>query len=352
MAVLEDITWGVGCWQTPDAGSLTEMVRTAERCRFDHFWYGNEKLHADMWVGLTVAALASSRIRVGTFVADPYSLHPAVAAAMIATIDAYSDGRATLLLGAGGSGLRELGLERIRPAETLESAVGVVRALLRGEHVTHEGPAFKVDARLHLPPRPDIPIWLAARAPRVLAAAGRVADGAMLGTIARPEDIAAGVVDVRAAAVEAGRTGDAVTLSVRVDVAVADDAGVARDALRGFVAGILSASWPDRSFVERAGLTIPDDLEEVCRTQDLTLAWDSGNLVPDSFVDAFAWAGTADEVAGRVAAAIDCGIDDVTVMFHPQAGEPATQLAAFAEQVIPRVSALLGRPVGVRGGGR
>ena len=82
-------------------------------------------------------------------------------AAMIATIDHYSGGRAVLVFGAGGSGLRELGLERRKPREALENAVGIVRELLRGGLVEREGPLFPARAQLHFPARSDIPIWIA-----------------------------------------------------------------------------------------------------------------------------------------------------------------------------------------------
>ena len=342
MSATRPVSWGVGCWQTPVIDDLYDMIEVAEQHRFDHFWYGNEKLHPDMWVGLSAAALRSRQLRIGTFIADPYSLHPALLASAIATVDHYSGGRAILIFGAGGSGLRELGIARTRPVATVEAAVELVRALLRGEHVQCEGPIFTADARLHFPVRADIPIWVASRAPGMLELAGRMGDGAMIGTIATPENIVHARDHIEAGAASAGRSLRDLTVSVRVDVSVDDDPRIARDGLRAFIAGILSASFPDRKFVETAGVEVPAELEEVCQTKDLSLAWRSGHLVPDELVDAFAWAGTASEVADRVAAAIEVGADDVTLMFHPQAGEPARQLDRFAREVVPRVAALRG----------
>jgi len=336
------ITWGVGCWQTQVLSELVAEVEAAEHVSFDYLWYGNEKLHPDMWIGLTAAALHSTTIRLGTFVADPYSLHPAVTAAMVATLDHYSGGRAVLVFGTGGSGLHELGLERRKPVEAIENAVGIVRDLLRGEQVDREGPLFPAHARLHFSARRDLPIWIASRGERVLELGGRIADGVMIGTIARPEDIAWAIERIRAGAMSADRSLDQLTISVRVDVVVDADRAAARDALRSFVAGMLSASYPDRGFVERAGLELPAELEAVCRTKDLRLAWGSADLVPDEVVDALTWAGTPDDVAERIAAASDLGIGNVTVVFHRTAGSPAEQLLGFDESVIPRVNALLG----------
>jgi 5,10-methylenetetrahydromethanopterin reductase len=338
------VTWGVGATQSEVLADVVGAVGAAEEAGFDYFWYGNEKLHPDMWVGLTAAALNSTSIGIGTFIVDPYVQHPAVTAATVATLDHYSGGRAVLVLGAGGSGLHELGLERTKPLAAVEDTVEIVRALLRGERVEREGPRFPARAQLHFAARADLPIWIATRGDRMLELAGRIADGVMIGTIARAEDIAAAVATIERGAASAGRSVTDVTVSARVDVAVAADRDAARDTLRSFVAGVLSASYPDRGFVRRAGLELPEELEEVCRTKDLRLAWSSSRLVPDDAVDAFTWAGPADYVAARVAAAVDAGADNVTVVFHSGGGAFADQLQAFAHEIVPRVDALLQAP--------
>jgi len=346
MADPRAVTWGVGVTQSHVLADVTAAVDAAERAGFDYFLYGNEKLHADMWIGLTAAALNSSRIGIGTFVADPYVQHPAATAATVATLDHYSGGRALLVLGAGGSGLHELGLERKRPLDAVAAAVEIVRALLRGERVERAGPLFPAAAQLHFPPLREVPIWIATRGRRLLELGGRIADGVMIGTIARKDDIAAAVDTIRAGAAAAGRDPDEVTISARVDVAVAEDADRARDAVRSFVAGVLSASYPDRGFVERAGVEVPPELEEICRAKDLRLAWGSAHLVTDELVEAFTWAGPPDRVATCVAGAVEAGAGNVTVVFHEGLGSPAEQLCRFAEEVVPRVHALLAAPAG------
>ena len=339
MSPAGQVTWGIGCWQSDDLGALVSDVKASEDAGFSYFWYGNEKLHPDMWIGLTAAALNSSTINVGTFIADPFSIHPAVTAAMVATLDHYSGGRAVLLLGAGGSGLRELGIERKKPVDAIEAAADIARRLFRGEMVDREIP-IPAHAKLHFDARPSLPIWIASRGTRTLELAGRVADGVMIGTLARAEDIRWAIHRVQAGAESAGRNLAELTLSVRVDVVVNDDRSIARDALRPFVADVLSASYPDRGFIERAGIELPEELEAVSRTKDLRLAWASGHLVPDEVVDTLTWAGTPNDVAGHIAAAIDEGAQNVTVVFHRSAGTTATQLRAFAKSVIPRVNAL------------
>jgi 5,10-methylenetetrahydromethanopterin reductase len=329
---------------------LLRDLEFAEQSGFDYFWYGNEKLGPDMWVGLAAAAVLSHSIRLGTFVVDPYSQHPALTAAMIATLDHYCDGRAVLAMGAGGSGLRELGITRDRPRENIEQAVGLIRSLLQGEAAVRDGPLFSVAGELHFPPCPALPIWIATRGTGVLELSGRIADGVMIGTIARPADLRTAREIVARGAAAAGRTLRDLSVSARVDVAIADASETARGAVRAFVVSILSASFPDRGFLTRAGLEVPPELEAVCRTKDLQLARRSGDLVPDELVDFFSWAGTPEEVAVRVAETIDLGVDNVTVAFHPSARQPLEQVKRFVDEVIPRASAMLGTPALVRGG--
>ena len=57
------------------------------------------------------------RMRLGTFVADPYTRHPVMTAIAIASVDDVSGGRAMLLLGASGAGVEPLGIPRVKPGQ-------------------------------------------------------------------------------------------------------------------------------------------------------------------------------------------------------------------------------------------
>ena len=56
-------------------------------------------LWPDCYVTLTQCALNSRRLRLGTFVTNPLTRHPAVTAGAIASINELSDGRAFLVSG-------------------------------------------------------------------------------------------------------------------------------------------------------------------------------------------------------------------------------------------------------------
>jgi alkanesulfonate monooxygenase SsuD/methylene tetrahydromethanopterin reductase-like flavin-dependent oxidoreductase (luciferase family) len=60
--------------------------------------------------------------------------------------------------------------------------------------------------------------------------------------------------------------------------------------------------------------------------------------VPDEVVDAFTWTGSVEEVARQIAAVVELGIRDVTVLLHPPAGSDERDgMRVLAEQVRPLV---------------
>ncbi len=335
---------GVGMWFFEPMPRFVELCRLAEGWGYDHVWCANHKLHRDLYVTLTAAAMATQRVQVGTFIADLYSLHPALVAAAVATVDELSGGRAILTLGTGGANFKEVGLERSRPVRTMEEGIAVIRRLFHGETVTFKGEVFTThEARLQFPVRRDLPIWIATRGDRMYELAGRVADGVMIATYATAPGVRHALGLIEKGAKAAGRTLRDLTLMTRIDTCVGPSSKEARDAVKPMVAMLLMGSYPDQGFVRHAGLQVPPALEEVMRAKSETRALASGHLVPEEFVDAFTWAGTPEEVARQVAAVVSLGIPEVCILPQPPRGRPADPIMrSFIEDVMPRVRRLVG----------
>ena len=132
---------------------------------------------------LATAAAASDGIRIGSYVFANDFRHPLILAREAATLDRLSGGRLELGLGAGWmrSDYRQLGMAYDRPGvriDRLEESFGVIRRLLRGEVVTHDGPFYRLErARVAPVPvqQPHPPIMLAGGGPRLLRFAAREA---------------------------------------------------------------------------------------------------------------------------------------------------------------------------------
>lgn len=336
---------GVGLLQRYPPRELIAFAQCCESLGYQHLWYANEKFYRDPYVGLTLCALNTRTVRLGIFVADPYTVHPALTTIAVASVDEVSGGRAMLAYGAGGTGAAPLGISRLRPAQAIAEAVELSRLLLRGGLVDYDGELVHFrGGRLAFEPRGDIPIYVASRGDLVLSRAAEVADGVMIATYATPEGIQHGLERVARGARRAGRRTEDLDLFARVDTCITEDPREAMEAVRPMVARLLGSSYPDRSFVHALGLEVPEAFERVAERRDTALNSASAHLIPDDLVRAFTWAGNAQQVAERVAAVVDLGIRNVTIMPHPtRRADVRTTVRAFAVEVKARVEALTRR---------
>jgi probable F420-dependent oxidoreductase len=133
---------------------------------------------------LAAAATATARLRIGSYVFANDYRHPLVLAREAASLDLLSGGRFELGLGAGWNvaDYRRLGLPYDPPPrriDRLAEALPLVKRLLAGEVVDHEGPHYRLGgASVGVVPvqRPRPPILIGGGGPRMLRLAAREAD--------------------------------------------------------------------------------------------------------------------------------------------------------------------------------
>jgi 5,10-methylenetetrahydromethanopterin reductase len=326
-----------------------ELARLAEDLGFDVLWHSNERFYREMFVRMTVSTLATDRLGIGGAVADPFSVHPAITAQSVATLQELSGGRASLALGAGGSGFPMMGIQRVRPALALREAYEVIRGLVAGDTVTLEGEVVTARAaHLHFVPQQSPPIWIATRGDRALGTAGAVADGVIVATYATTPGIRAALDLVEEGAVTAGRRMASIRIMARVDTCVHPDRDQAFAGSRLMVARLLWSSYPDRNFVTRLGLKVPASIEKVIALRDYDAMRDVQEQIPDEFVSEFCWSGTPDEVAERVRGiARDTGIREFGFWVLRAPGQSLEDAATLvANDVVSAVRSAVGRADG------
>jgi probable F420-dependent oxidoreductase len=133
---------------------------------------------------LAAAAAATERLRIGPYVFANDFRHPLVMAREAASLDVLSGGRLELGLGAGWrtSDYRQLGLAYEAPGRRIDrlvEALPLIRRLLAGEAVTHQGTHYRLGNARVLPrpvQRPRPPIQIGAGGPRMLRLAARHAE--------------------------------------------------------------------------------------------------------------------------------------------------------------------------------
>src|SRR6266513_4823105 len=113
-----------------------EYVRLIEDAGFDYLWVCDSSLHArDVFGYLTLAAVHTTRLRLGVSVHQPYTRHPAMNVNGMATVNEISGGRAIMAVGTGDRPQIELGFQPA-PVGLVRDMISVARALLAGDSVT------------------------------------------------------------------------------------------------------------------------------------------------------------------------------------------------------------------------
>ena len=221
----------IGIHSFSRGASFAEQMQVAvdaERYGLDSCWFGQIFGHD----ALTLAALAgreTSRIEIGTAVAQTHSRHPFHMAIQAITVQAAAGGRFALGIGPSHSVLVQnmWGLPYEQAAAHVREYLSVLTPLLKQGAVAFTGEKFRVAGALQIPDARPCPVLISGLAPIMLRMAGELADGTMLAW-AGPKTIAAHYVPkINAAAEAAGRGRPRVC--VLLPVAVADDVAAARE---------------------------------------------------------------------------------------------------------------------------
>ena len=320
---------------------LVRQVQLAESLGFDTAWIADTHLVCrELWVTLAACAAGTSRIRLGPGIAVPHTRHVSVTASAIATLHELAEGRVVIGIGTGGSAAETMGLSvgKVARIATLESMAQALRRLLGRESIRLDN---GTDARLAwLERAPAIPLYLAGSGPRMLDAAGRLGDGAIMYAGVAPGVVEAALGCVKAGARSAGRAPEELDVAIWAPTSVAPDRALARDHVRGRVASALRHAFPVA--------WSPEDQAVIAQVraaydsyQHASAASKHRLLVTDRFVDLMALAGRPEEVREQVLAIMGVGGVGRIILLPQVPGQDFVEredvLRLFAEQVMARL---------------
>jgi alkanesulfonate monooxygenase SsuD/methylene tetrahydromethanopterin reductase-like flavin-dependent oxidoreductase (luciferase family) len=175
--------FGTLLWPVPSM--VSEQAKWAEEQGFTHAWIGDVPIAggADVFVSLALAAKATSKIKLGTYIAPAPLRDPTVVVSSIGTINALAPGRTILGFGSGSFSLALMGLPPMKLAE-FRAQAQTIRGLLDGGDALWEKDGFSRKIRFFnrqlfqaFSLEPKIPFYIAASAPKAAAMAGKYADG-------------------------------------------------------------------------------------------------------------------------------------------------------------------------------
>ena len=235
---------GISTTATAQSGDLAEVARQVEALGYDSLWIPEHpvipiacktpfpasrdgqipehyKVWVDPFIALTVAAMVTKKIKLGTGICLLPERDPLITAKVVASVDLYSGGR--VILGVGAGWLKEetelmgtrFGLRWKRLRETVEA----MRALWTQAEASYEGELIRFPA-VRCDPKPvqksGPPVLLGAHGPKALERVARTYDG-WFPLVQSPEAFAKDMATLRKLTVEAGRNPDTLQVTTIVD---------------------------------------------------------------------------------------------------------------------------------------
>ncbi len=306
----------------------------------------------DYQVLLGYLARRVGRMRLGVGVTEAVRRHPVLIAQAMLTLSHLARRAPILGIGAGERlNIDPYGLDFSHPVGRLEEALQIVRMCLssRGP-IDFAGQHFRLDGAkmdLKAPPGRTPEIWVAGHGPRMLRLTGQYGDGWYPASITSPQDYAAKLDLVRAAARDAGRDPAAITPALHRFLVVGETDEDVRVLLRSAPVRLFGFLAPPETW-RAAGMPnplgehvnamvdfVPDRMDGRTVTQALA-------AVPDSVLTGGPLLiGTPDQVVNRIREFAQAGARHIVLA--PVSGLVSRRAALFALCATGRIAHALPR---------
>jgi len=311
---------------------IVALTRQAESAGFAYAWsFDSHLLWLEPYPLLTLMAVNTQKMRLGTLVTNPIVRDATVTASLLATLNVISDGRMDLGIGRGDSSRRVMG-KKPATMERLEEAVRVIRTLTRGDEILYDGSPIRMPWA-----KGDVPVWVAGYGPKVLRLTGRIADGVIL-QFADPDLIRWCLGFVREGAEEAGRDFSAIQVMSAAPVWVSDDLSLARERVRWFpalvsnhVVDLISRYKPEE---------LPAELTSYLRDRKgydyrhhAEVGSTNAEFVPDETVDRYCIVGPVEQHRRKLRELFELGVTQFNI--YLMCGEEEETLRIYGNEILP-----------------
>lgn len=192
--------------------TLVRCALAVEKLGFDSIWAA-EAHPMDVLTKLTVAAVETKKVKLGTVVVVPTLRYPAILAKTISSLDNVSEGR--LILGVGCSDQQSINIRGVpsdRPVSRMLESIKILKKLWTEPTVNYDGQFYTLkNYSLPLKPvqKPHPPVWIGAYGSRMLKITATIGNG-WLG-MSSFRKYTEQLTEIRRLAEEAGRDPDEIT---------------------------------------------------------------------------------------------------------------------------------------------
>ncbi len=312
-----------------------ELCKYAEAKGFEAVWQAESRLVRDAIVPMAAFAAHTTRLKVGSGVINNWTRNVSLTAATFLTLDDLAQDRILCGIGAWWDPLAaNVGIKRRKPLLAMREYVVVLRDLLNMKRVTFQGEFVDVNGIeldvVHGRREPrNVPIYIGATGPKMLALSGEIADGVLLNYMVSPQYNVGAMEQIEKGAKLAGRRVEEVDRPQLVICSVDKDRKRALDGARKLVTQYLGQQ-PHLMKASGVSQELLDEIHQV-------LTWpateeeieNAMTLVPDDVVQSVTASGTPDEVKAKVREYVSHGCtcpvlyplgDDIHLMIDTFAG--------------------------------
>ncbi|MEM0084514.1 MAG: 5,10-methylenetetrahydromethanopterin reductase [Candidatus Methanomethylicia archaeon] len=323
------VKFGLELLPVTPISDITELSKHADNLGFDVIWVTDHYNNRNIYVTLTSIALNTRNVKLGTGVVNPYVTNPLWIASAIASIDEVSGGRAMLGIGAGDKAtLDKMAIEWKKPLIAVKESVEVIRRLLKGEVVNFDGEIIKSKgASLTYKPVHDIPIYVGAQGPKMLALASSIGDGILINA-SHPKDYDYAMKIIKDSAKDRLSKIDIVACT---SFSIDKDINVAKKTVRPVVAFIVAGAGDE--VLKRHGI----EMEKVNVIRDHLSKGkfkDAAAAVTEDMINAFSISGTPQECVEMLDKLVKKGVTQI-VFGSPIGKDRKMALELIASEVIP-----------------
>ena len=163
------------------AAEFTRLAQIAEDYGLGGIWVANNANGRDAFVNFTPFAMQSKRIKLGPIAVSPFELHPLKMAISLLSLNELAEGRAQIVVGAGGGVAEAMGQLPKRMLQPVRECIEILNFAAAGYSGAYKGTDFPLswmDTRWVTQPKPMI--YVGANGPKFLADAASYADGIMV----------------------------------------------------------------------------------------------------------------------------------------------------------------------------
>jgi len=303
------MTFGIEFVPNEPLLKVAHYTKLAEQVGFDNVWITDHYNNRDVYSTLTMLAMNTNTIKLGTGVTNPYTRNAAIAASSIGTVNEISDGRAILGIGPGDKATFDaMGIEWTKPLSMTKETVSALRSYFAGDKVSLDGKMVQVSGAKLAFATGNVPIYLGAQGPKMLELAGEVADGVLINA-SHPKDFEVAIKQITVGAKKAGRDMKEIDVAAYTCFSIDKDAEKAKSAAQIVVAFIVAGS-PD-AVLNRHGIDVSakNDLGAAIAKGDFGALM--GGMVTSDMMDSFSIYGTPTDCTTKINELLDIGVTQI-----------------------------------------